>query len=665
MVDGARIIAATLQQGIALFQQGRPAEAEVLLNQLRERHPQDFNVLHVLGIMLAQGRDPARGVALIGQALALRPDFAPAWNNLGNGHRSLGQTAEALAAYDRAIALQPGFVEAHNNRGNVLALLGRMEEALAEFDRAVSLDPRLAEAHGNRAVLLVALDRPEEALKAADTALTLRPGLAEAHLARANAFLALERLAEALAGYDRAMACGHCQAVLYNNRGNALLQLGRLAEALDNFDMAIRLQPDYAEAFNNRGRVVQLLSGAQAALESYDRAIVLAPGYAAAHSNRGNALMLLGRPVEALASHDAAIAAEAENFRAHNNRGNALLDLKRVEEALENYQQAVALRPDYAEAHWNRGVALLLQGRMEEGWAEYRFRHRCAGALAEAYPPETLWTGAQDLKGKTLLLHREQGMGDTIQFCRYALVARDRGARVLLAPHRGMERLLASLGQDIGIVSGEAVDFDYHVPLLDMPGACGTRRETIPCPGPYLSAEPERIAHWREWLGDEGFKLGIAWQGNPLAPSDVGRSFPVWLFGVIARIPGMRLIALQKGAGLEQLDDLPAGMAVERPPAPFDDGSDAFADTAALMASLDLVITSDTAVAHLAGALGRPVMVALKHVPDWRWMLDGDRTPWYPGMRLIRQRSHGDWSGVFAEIEAHLRSINVQRNLMR
>jgi ADP-heptose:LPS heptosyltransferase len=206
-------------------------------------------------------------------------------------------------------------------------------------------------------------------------------------------------------------------------------------------------------------------------------------------------------------------------------------------------------------------------------------------------------------------------------------------------------------------VDGVAHDFDYQIPLLNMPRACGTRLDNIPWPGAYLSAEPDRVARWRERIGDDGLKVGICWQGNPNAPSDIGRSFPVRLFANVAKLAGVRLIALQKGAGLEQLDDLPAGMTVERPSPPFDDGAAAFLDTAAVIANLDIVVTSDTAVAHLAGALGCPAMVALKYVPDWRWLLDRDDTPWYPTMQLIRQRNHGDWAGVFARIEARLRSM--------
>jgi tetratricopeptide (TPR) repeat protein len=687
-------VAVALRQGIGLFQQGRADEAEALIGDLRRRHPENFDVLHILGIMLVQGRDPEQGIALIRRALEMR-DFAPAWNNLGNGYRRLQCHGESVMAYERAIALQPGFVEAHNNRGNALVALDRPAEALADFDEAVRLGPDFAEAHSNRGAALLKLGRAGEALAAASKALTLapnlaeacvvcaeaqlaqgdadaamidaekalrlKPGLADAHVCRGDVLMASDQPDGALAAYGQAIRLNPRLPPAHNNRGNALRALGRNREALESYDTAIALKPDYAEAFNNRGRVLKGLQGPEAALASYDQAIALVPNYAGAHSNRGNMLLMLGRPEAALADHDAAIALQPDNFRAHNNRGNALLDLKQLDGALQSYERAIALRPGYAEAHWNRGIALLLQGRWEEGWPEYAHRHRAGfAAPQDIYPADRLWTGEQDLAGKNLLIHCEQGLGDAIQFCRYALIARDKGARVSLLPHKGLAGLLRGLGPDFAIVDSPAAGFDYHVPLLDMPQACGTTPDTVPWPGPYLHAEPERMAHWRTHIGPHGLKIGIGWQGNPDSPSDIGRSFPVRLFETVSRRDGVRLIALQKGAGLEQLDHLPAGMAIERLPS-FDEGSDAFLDTAAVMANLDLIITSDTAIAHLAGALGRPVLVALKYVPDWRWLLERDDSPWYPNMQLIRQPRPGDWQGAFAQIEARVSEILRRR----
>jgi hypothetical protein len=293
-------------------------------------------------------------------------------------------------------------------------------------------------------------------------------------------------------------------------------------------------------------------------------------------------------------------------------------------------------------------------GDFERGWEHYESRETCA-----APSPDwgVRWTGDESLEGKSLLILAEQGFGDTIQSCRFAPLAAARGAKVTLAVQDPLVALLECLKPGIMITALSAVvptRFDYHIPLLSMPRAFHTRTDNIPASIPYLSANPWRIEAWNARMGTHGFRIGICWQGAVGGEVDIGRSFPVRHFETLAEIPGLRLISLQKNAGVEQLRDLPAGMKVETFGDTLDPGPDAFVDTAAVMENLDLVITSDTAIAHLAGALGRPVWVALSHVPDWRWLLDRDDSPWYPTMRLFRQPRRNDWAGVFAAIKTSL-----------
>jgi hypothetical protein len=291
----------------------------------------------------------------------------------------------------------------------------------------------------------------------------------------------------------------------------------------------------------------------------------------------------------------------------------------------------------------------MLTGDLDEGLTLYEWRKKLPAPIEARNYRQPLWTGAQDLSGKTLFVYIEQGLGDTIQFFRYALTARARGARVIMAVQDAIVRLMRDAGGDIEILDSASVppSFDYHAPLMSLPLAFGTTRQTIPAPIPYLRAEPERVRRWAAKIGGQGLKIGVAWQG---AAAIAGRAFaPQWL-APISEIENVRLIGLQKDAG--QTD----GLRLESLGKDFDAGPDAFRDSAAVMQSLDLVITPDTALAHLAGALGRPAWVALKYVPDWRWFLGDAASPWYPQLTLFRQSAPGDWGSVFAAMEAQLRA---------
>ncbi len=444
-------------------------------------------------------------------------------------------------------------------------------------------------------------------------------------------------------------------------RGLALKAEGRLAEARAAFDLAVALQPDNVAAHVNRAALLRQLGDSRQALHSAERAIALQPGFAPAHCNRGLALNDLGRPLEALDSYDRALAIDPGFAAAHGNRGKVLQALDRPEEALAAYQRVMELQPAAAQAYVNSAHALLLLGQFERGWSLYEWRKRLPAPLGNRAVAAPLWLGASELAGKTILLHWEQGLGDTIQFCRYAPLVRQRGARVILMVQKSLVRLVRTLDPAIEVRDEPHVDeslgkIDYHCPLLSLPQAFHTRIDTIPATVPYLHAEPELVARWRERMGGEGFKVGINWQGNRHSPADRGRSFPLRQFHRLSTIPGIRLLSLQVGAGTEQLGNLPEGMRVETLGPGFDTGPDAFVDCAAALANLDLVITSDTALAHLAGALGCPVWVVLQQAADWRWLRGRADCPWYPGMRLFRQRQRGNWDEVFEEVRAALRA---------
>jgi tetratricopeptide (TPR) repeat protein len=464
---------------------------------------------------------------------------------------------------------------------------------------------------------------------------------------------------EGLRFIDAAMHIEGQSASIYNSRGNVLVALQRFDEAVASYDKAIALTPDYAEAFCNRGGALQELKRFDEALASYNKAIALRPDSAEAFCNRGLALQELKRFDEALASYDKAIALTPDYAEAFYSRGAVLQQLKRLDEALASYDKGIALKPDYADGYRNRALARLLMGRYREGWSDYEWRSEAKDSPSKRPNIKApTWQG-EDLSGRHLLVFSEQGLGDVIQFVRYLpLLPKREGKITFLVPAK-LTRLLRPSIQAVEIVStlNEVHHLDLQVALISLPYRFDTELSSIPNKVPYLKAEPELAARWSARIGVHCFKIGIAWQGNPSGTIDEGRSIPLQEFVPLSRIPGVRLISLQKHVGLDQLADLPKDVEIEILDDDFDSGPDAFIDTAAVMTSLDLIITADTSIAHLAGALGRPTWAALKQVPDWRWLLDREDCPWYPTVRLFRQPRRDDWASVFARINQELKSL--------
>ena len=441
-----------------------------------------------------------------------------------------------------------------------------------------------------------------------------------------------------------------------------LHDLKRLEEAMACCDKAIELKSDYAEAFSNRGNVLHELKRLEEALASCDKAIEFKSIFAEAYSNRGNILQDLKRVEESLASYDKAIEFKSDFAEAYYNRSKVLLELKRLEESRASYDRAIEFKCDFAEAYFNKSLSLLLGGDFVNGFNFYEWRLKSKNLKnenGERLFKQPLWLGKESLANKRILLYSEQGLGDALQFCRYAKLVAELGAKVILEVPRPLVNLLQNLvGVDRLVPRGSTLpDFDYHCPLMSLPLAFKTTIETIPAQIPYIHSSTEKQDKWREHIGNVGFKIAICWQGSTKGKVDVGRSFPVNLFEDIAKINGVRLISLQKNEGAEQLKNLPDGMKIESLPDDFDSGENAFLDSAAVMKCVDLVITSDTALTHLAGALGVNAWLPLKHVPDWRWMLDRCDSPWYLNHSLFRQMTRDDWTSVFKEMETELANL--------
>ena len=390
------------------------------------------------------------------------------------------------------------------------------------------------------------------------------------------------------------------------------------------------------------------------------RALALKPDYAEAHNNLGGALSAQGNLDEAVACYRRALALKPDYAEAHNNLGGALSDLAKFDEALACYRRALRLKPDYAEAHWNQALLTLLTGDFERGWAEYEWRWKTKQLHFERRTfSQPRWDG-QPLAGRTILLHAEQGLGDTIQFVRYVSLVKVRGGRVVVECQPPLLPLLADCpGIDQVVARGNPLPaFDVQAPLLSLPGILGTTLDSIPDRVPYLRADPELAQAWRKRLEAlDGFKVGIVWQGNPPFKGDRQRSIPLRQYEALARVEGVQLVSLQKGAGADQLGKLAASF----PVLDLGEQLETFSDTAAVLKNLDLLISSCTSVPHLAGALGVPVWLALPFVPDWRWLLEREDSPWYPHHRLFRQSRPGDWSEVFERIAGALRGLVATR----
>jgi tetratricopeptide (TPR) repeat protein len=466
------------------------------------------------------------------------------------------------------------------------------------------------------------------------------------------------RLVEALRFLARALKVNSSSADALSNLGLALHATGRYDEAISSYRHALDLAPDHPEILYNLGNASLALDNADDALSNYDHVLAIAPDHVGALVNRGNALLRLNQPVKAMASYDAGLASLPGHPQILTNRGHALRRLDRPVEALVDFRAALAAAPEFAEAHFEAAMAQLSMGDFDAGWKEYEWRWK-TGAFARHPPPPKAppWLGEVPISGKTVLLHAEQGFGDTIQFIRYAPLLAGQGAKVICEVQPELQPLLSeniTLKDITFMAAGESRPaFDLHCPLLSLPLAFGTQPGTIPAAVPYLAASAERQAYWRDRLPPGRLRAGFVWSGQSSHKNDSNRSIALSRLSALFEDPKVRCFGLQRDprdADGEALRGLPNLVHLG------DDLRD-FADTAAIISLLDVVISVDTAVAHLAGALGQPVMILLPHAADFRWMRDRDDSPWYPGAKLLRQPAFGDWDSVIARAADELRKL--------
>ena len=627
-------------------------EAVAVLQRASELRPESVELRNDLGVVFAQQGKLDQAVACFRQAIQSRPDYAEAYNNLGIVLSQQGKLIEAVRSYQQALRIKADYAEAHSNRGLALGSLGQLPEAVAAHQQALAIKPDFLSASNNLQAALGAQQRLNQNMAEFRMNRWYMPDEPDAFNELGLALKEQGRWTEAIASFQEALRLRPDFAEAHNNLGVTFKERGNWDEAAASLRQALALNPDFAEAHNNLGTILESKGDLEAASTCYQQALGRKPDFAEAHNNLAIILNKRGNYAEALVHYQRALTLKPDYPDAHHNLGTLLVDQGKLDEGVASYERALQLKPDYVEAHLGRAQAWLQMGDWERGWPEFEWRWRRPSFPPRSFP-QPLWDG-ESLAGRTILVHAEQGLGDTLHFIRYAPLVKRYGGYVIVECQRELLPLLATCtGVDQWVAFGTPLpDFDVHAPLLSLPRILQTTLATVPADIPYLSADPEQVEYWRQEMGSRGgFTIGIAWQGNPGHTNDWNRSVSLTSFEPLSRLDGVRLFSLQKGPGTEQLL-----AAKERFMLP-DLGSrfGTFQDTAAVLVNLDLVLTVDSAVAHCAGALGVPVWVLVPYAADWRWLLERADSPWYPTMRLFRQKEPGNWSEVFDRIVVALK----------
>jgi tetratricopeptide (TPR) repeat protein len=645
-----------LAAGIHLGQQKRLQEAVETLLRAKDLRPDIADTYFNLGVALRSQNRLREALEAFQSCVERRADWPEAHFNLANAYRDDGRKDLAIAHYEKAIALRAGYLKALNNLGNSYLDQGNVPQAETVLRQAVNIKPDYAEALFNLGRVLRRLRKNKEAFEVVSKAAALQPGNARYQLKLAEL--------QKLTGQGQA-AAQTLEGVLRTDPENpkAAMQLATmLREQNKNEDAAALLdrvvfkRRHSADVLWLRADIRRVLQRYDDAIDDLQHALALDPNSANAHNLLGVARLAKGEPEAAIECYERALQFKPDLVEAHNNLGAALQAIRRYSESRAAFDSALRLKPDFAVARLNRSLSVLRDGEFAEGWREFEWRFLCQDyRLGGIHRPT--WMGER-LDGKTIVLRSEQGLGDTFQFIRYARMVKERGARVIVeCQDAACDLVSRCAGVDQVVKHGTPLSHaDVQIPLMSLPNAFGTTLESIPAEVPYLAAEPALIEQWKKRLAPLGkVVVGIAWQGNKKFQADHLRSLPLSNFQQLSNVEGVALVSLQKNDGTEQLRQK-----VEFKVHEFTDELDKdgpFKDTSAIIAACDLIVTSDTAIAHLAGALGKPVWVALSYSADWRWLVDGENCPWYPTMRLFRQPAFKDWRSVFAQLSVELKQL--------
>ena len=484
-------------------------------------------------------------------------------------------------------------------------------------------------------------------------AIQLNPKFVDSYIKLGNVLLLQGRLDEALSYYQKSIEIDPNFSGAHYNLGVALQEQGKLDEAIACYQKALQLNPNYVDAYHDLGFAFQEQGKLDEAIACYQKALQLNPNLVNAYDNLGITFQEQGKLDEAIACYQKALQLNPNLVNTYDNLGITFQEQGKLDEAIACYQKALQLNPNYSNAHWNLSLAFLLSGNFREGWREHEWRWKLKDFSFPRNFSHTIWDGS-DIMGLTILLHAECGLGDTIHFIRYAPLVAQKGAKIIVECQKELKTLLRNIKEiNQVIVQGEQIpEFDIHCPVLSLPLLFNTTLETIPAKIPYITADSVLVHKWREKVRHDNSKLkiGLVWSGNPRYKRNRYRSFSLDTFSPLAQLDEITLYSLQKGEAGEQAENPPENMKLIDYTKEIND----FSDTAALLENLDLITSVDTSVAHLAGALGKPVWTLIPFAPDWRWMVNRDDSPWYPTMRLFRQPSPGDWESVMVKVKDEL-----------
>jgi tetratricopeptide (TPR) repeat protein len=634
--------------------------AENILLQITAREPQDFDANHMLAIVCSELNKFELAEKFFKTSLSIDASFPPLYQNYGLFLSKTKRFDKAIEQFNVALHLSPNFAPVYNDRGNALKNLQKLDDAITDYNRSINLAPGVFGFYINRGDAFLKNKQLSAALSDFERAIKLNPSFGDAYSGRGDVFTELKRYDEAFAAYDKALSLKPDLENAWCGRGNVFWNLKRYDEAFAAYDKALSLKPDLENAWCGRGNVFTVLNRYDEALAAYDKALSLKPDLENAWRGRGEVFTELKRYDEAFAAYDKALSIKPDSAAVYTSRAYTLHILTRNNEALNSLDRAIELDPTEAQAHYNRGLVLLTLGDYAEAWEEYEWRKKLPRPHGNRTFAQPALSSLESIEGGTVFLYGEQGLGDHIHFCRYAKLVSDNGAKVVLEAPKPLFHLFKSLDGRLELIEvGQSVPpFDYHCSLMSLPRVFRTTLENVPDKVPYLFAEPNKITAWASKLGTKSkLRIGLVWSGGfrpnqpEVWPINQRRNMPLAQFCPLRDLDA-DFYSLQKGepAVSELKELLRSGW---NGPAIIDwtDKLNDFSDTAALMENLDLIISVDTSTAHLAGAMAKPVWLLNRFDIEWRWL---PNSPWYPTLKLYRQKEADNWDDVIENVKTDL-----------